>query len=128
MITLLLVEDEPLVRYGLRMWLERVADITVVGEASNGAEAVALAQVLHPDVVLMDISMPTIDGIAATEALSALVPSCVVVLHSLYDDVTMRARAHAAGAATFVGKQEGVKVLLAAIREAGGRGRASPQE
>ena len=128
MITLLLVDDEPMVLYGLRMWLERVADIMVVGEASNGAEAIALAQALHPDVVLMDISMPTIDGIAATEALSALVPHSVVILHSLYDDVTMRARAHAAGAATLVGKHEGVKALLAAIREAGEWGRASPQE
>ena len=125
MITLLLVDDEPFILYGLRMWLERVADIMVVGEASNGAEAIALAQALHPDVVLMDISMPTIDGIAATEALCALVPRSVVVLHSLYDDVTMRARAHAAGAATLVGKQDGVKALLAAIREAGGKGRVS---
>jgi DNA-binding NarL/FixJ family response regulator len=128
MITLLLVDDEPMVLYGLRMWLERAADIMVVGEASNSAEAIALAQALHPDVVLMDISMPAIDGIAATEALSALVPRSMVVLHSLYDDVTMRARAYAAGAATLVGKHEGVKALLAAIREAGGRGRASPQE
>ena len=124
MITLLLVDDEPFILYGLRKWLERVADIMVVGEASNGAEAIALEQALHPDVVLMDISMPTIDGIAATEALCVLVPRSVVVLHSLYDDVTMRARAHAAGAATLVGKQEGVKALLAAIREAGGQGGA----
>jgi DNA-binding NarL/FixJ family response regulator len=111
MITLLLVDDEPLVRHGLRMWLERVADIMVIGEASDGAEAIALAQVLHPDVVLMNISMPTIDGIAATEALRALVPHCAVVLLSLYDDVTMQARAHVAGAATLVGKQEGVKAF-----------------
>jgi DNA-binding NarL/FixJ family response regulator len=127
MITLLLVDDEHLVRDGLRMWFERVADITVVGEASNGAEAIALAQALHPDVVLMDIAMPTIDGITATETLRTLVPRSVVVLNSLYDDVAMRARAHAAGAATLVGKQEGVRALLAAIREAGGQGHTSPE-
>ena len=74
MITLLLVDDEPLVRYGLHTWLERVGDITVIGEASNGGEAIALAQALHPDVVLMDISMPSTDGIAATAALCASVP------------------------------------------------------
>lgn len=128
MITLLLVDDEALVRYGLRMWLERVADITVIGEASNGAEAVALAQALQPDVVLMDISMPAADGIAATAALRALVPHCAVVLLSLQDDAAMRARAQAAGAVTLVGKQEGVRSLLGAIREAGRQGRASPGE
>jgi len=126
MITLLLVDDEPLVRYGLRVWLERVTDITVIEEASNGAEAVALAQALHPDVVLMDISMPAADGIAATAALRASVPHCAVVLLSLHDDATTRARAQVAGAATLVGKQEGVKALLTAIREAAGQGRASP--
>ncbi len=119
MITLLLVEDEPLVRQGLRMWLQRAADITVVGEASNGAEAIALALMLHPDVVLMDISMPTIDGITATASLHASIPHSAVVLLSLYDDATMRAQAHAVGAVTVVGKQEGVTALLTAIREAG---------
>ncbi len=126
MITLLLVDDEPLVRHGLRRWLERVADITVIEEASDGAEAIALAQALHPDVVLMDISMPAADGIAATAALRASVPHCAVVLLSLHDDATTRARAQVAGAATLVGKQEGVKALLTAIREAAGQGRASP--
>ncbi len=126
MITLLLVDDEPLIRYGLRVWLERVTDITVIEEASNGAEAVALAQALHPDVVLMDISMPAADGIAATAALRASVPHCAVVLLSLHDDATTRARAQVAGAATLVGKQEGVKALLTAIREAAGQGHASP--
>jgi DNA-binding NarL/FixJ family response regulator len=126
MITLLLV-DEPLVRHGLRMWLDRAADITVIGEASNEAEAVVLAQALHPDVVLMDIPMLAADGIAATAVLRASVPHCAVVLLSLYDDALMRARARAAGAAILVGKQEGVKALLGAIREAGGRGRVSPR-
>jgi DNA-binding NarL/FixJ family response regulator len=125
MITLLLVDDEPLVRQGLHTFLEREGDIRVIGEASNGAEAIALVQALHPDVVLMDISMPAPDGIAATTALRASVPQCAVVLLSLYDDASMRARAQAAGAATLVGKQEGVRALLAAIREAGGKGRVS---
>jgi len=125
MITLLLVDDEPLVRQGLHTLLERVGDIRVIGEASNGADAIKLAQTLQPDVVLMDISMPAPDGIAATAALRALVPQCAIVLLSLSDDASMRARAHAAGAATLVGKQEGVRTLLAAIREAGGKGRVS---
>jgi DNA-binding NarL/FixJ family response regulator len=57
MITLLLVEDDPLLRQGLRMWLERAADITVIGEASTMASAIVLAQTFHPDVVLLDMSM-----------------------------------------------------------------------
>lgn len=117
-ITMLVVDDEPLIRQGLRVWLERAGHITVIGEANNGAEAVALAQTLHPDVVLMDISMPATDGLAATASLRAAVPHCAVVLLSLYDDATLRAQALAAGAATLVGKQEGVESLLVAIREA----------
>jgi DNA-binding NarL/FixJ family response regulator len=119
MITLLLVDDEPLVRQGLRMLLGREAHITVVGEASDGAQAITLAQALQPDVVLMDLSMPTMDGIAATAALRAAVPDTAVVLLSLYDEEIMRARAYAAGAVAFLGKQEGVRALLAAIRQAG---------
>jgi DNA-binding NarL/FixJ family response regulator len=123
MVTLLLVDDELLLRYGLRMWLEREADITVVGEADDGAEAIALAQALQPDVVLMDISMPTMDGITSAAALCAAIPHTAVVLLSLYDDATMQAQAYAAGAVAFVGKQEGVRALLAAIRQAGRQAR-----
>src|SRR5438128_435217 len=95
MITLLLVDDEPLVRQGLRMWLEQEADITVVGETSTGVEAISLVPALYPDVVLMDISMPTIDGMTTAASLRALVPYSAVVLLSLYDDAAMRARARA---------------------------------
>jgi DNA-binding NarL/FixJ family response regulator len=119
MITLLLVDDDHLLRQGLRLWLERAPDITVVGEASTGAEAMTLAHTLQPDVVLMDLSKPTMNGTAATAGLHASVPRSAVVLLSLYDDAAMRAQAHAAGAVTVVGKQEGVQALLAAIRAAG---------
>ncbi len=122
MITLLLVDDDPLLRQGLRLWLERAPDITVVGEASTDTEAMALAHTLQPDVVLMDLSKPTMNGTAATTGLRASVPRSAVVLLSLYDDAAMRARAHAAGAVTVVGKQEGVQALLAAIRTAGRQG------
>jgi len=127
-ITLLLVNDDLLVRQGLRLWLERASDITVVGEASTGTEAITLAQVLHPDVVLMDISLSTRDGIAATAALRASVPHSALVLLSLHDDVHMQARVRVAGEVTWVGKLEGVKALLAAIREAGRQGRGFPPE
>jgi two-component system, NarL family, response regulator NreC len=121
MITLLLVEDELLLRQGLRTWLDRALDVRVVGEASNGTEAMMLAQALHPRVVLVDLSSPPAEGITAIAALHRVVPESAVVLLSLHDDSAMRARAQAAGAFTFVGKQEGVKALLAAIHEAGGQ-------
>lgn len=117
-ITMLVVDNEPLTRQGLRAWLERVGRATVVGEANNGAEAVALAQTLCPDLVLMDISLSAADGLAATVSLRAAVPHCAVVLLSLYADAALRVRALAAGAVALVGKQEGVESLLAAIRQA----------
>lgn len=107
MITLLLVEDELLVRQGLRMWLDRTLDLTVVGEASNGAEAMTLAQALHPQVVLVDLSMSPTDGFTATAASRRAVPGSAVVLLSMHDDSTMRTRAQAAGASMLVGKHEG---------------------
>jgi DNA-binding NarL/FixJ family response regulator len=126
MITLLLVDDDTLVRQGLRFWLERAPARTVIGEASNGTEAITLAQAVQPDVVLMDITMPTMDGLNATAALRALAPHAAVILVSLDDDATMRTRAHAAGAAALVGKQEGPRVLLDVINEVGRRGGSSP--
>jgi DNA-binding NarL/FixJ family response regulator len=119
MITLLLVEDELLVRQGLHMWLDRTQDLTVVGEASNGAEAMTLVKALHPQVVLVDLSMSPMEGITVTAAIRRAVPGSAVVLLSTHDDSTLRARAQAAGAFMFVGKQEGFKALLAAIYEAG---------
>lgn len=125
MITLLLVNDEPLIRQGLHMWLERARDVTVVGETGSGAEAITLAQVLQPDVVLIDLSTSPMDGFLATAALRALVSKTAVVLLSLRDEPPIRTRAYAAGAAAFVGQREGVQALLAAIRHAKPQGRAS---
>jgi DNA-binding NarL/FixJ family response regulator len=99
----------------MRLALE--PDLEVVGEAGNGTEAVALVPVLAPDVVLMDVSMPHMDGIAATEALRAVVPGVIVLILSLHDDAATQARALAAGARGFIEKRGGVEALLAAIHE-----------
>lgn len=120
MIRLLLVEDEPLVCQGLRMWLNRVREVLVVGEAHSDVEALQLACQLAPDVVLLDLSLPSTQGITATAALRAAVPQAAVVLLSLHDDAPRRAEARAAGAYAFVGKQEGLPALLTAIHAAGG--------
>jgi DNA-binding NarL/FixJ family response regulator len=94
-IRLLLVDDQPGTRRGLRMRLELEPDVSVVGEAADGAAALRLAAELNPDVVVMDVAMPIMDGITATKALrrSHLADSCSVVILSLYDDAITQARA-----------------------------------
>ena len=118
MITVLLVDDQSIVRQGLRMGLALEPDMAVVGEAESGEKALALAAHLQPDVILMDIELPLMDGITTTAKLRAVAPACAVVILSLYDDARMRAQAQAAGAVAFVGKQEPGEKLLTTIRRA----------
>lgn len=117
-IRVLLVDDEPMVRLGLKMRLDLEPDVEVVGEAADGASALAEAKVLRPDVVLMDVRMPAMDGVEATAALRRDLPGCAVVVLSLYDDDATRARARSAGAAGFVPKHRAEETLLAAVRRA----------
>jgi DNA-binding NarL/FixJ family response regulator len=118
MITILLVDDQPAVRRGLRMRLALEPDVTVVGEADDGAKAVEMAASLDPDVVVMDVEMPGMDGIAACTALQERALRSSVVVLTLYDDAAMRDRALAAGAVAFVGKGEAAEALPVAIRRA----------
>lgn len=122
MIRVLLVDDQPQVRQGLRMSLGVEADFEMMGEASNGQEAIALAQALQPDVVVMDITMPGMDGLRATGELASSCPCCAVVILSLRDDAATQAQAYAAGAAAFVSKRESPEALVQAIRRVCGQG------
>lgn len=117
-IKLLLVDDQPALRRGLGMRLALEPDMQVIGEAADGEEALKLIKMLAPDVVLMDVEMPRMDGIAATKALHATVTSAVVVMLSIHDDVITRARAQKAGAVAFLGKNGSTETLVAAIRQA----------
>ena len=117
-ITLLVVDDVAMVRRGLQMRLSLERDLRVVGEAASGAEALAVVRALQPDVVLMDIEMPGIDGLMTTEAIRQLAPGSAVVTLSMHDDAASRARALAAGARAFVGKSDASDALLTAIRAA----------
>src|SRR4051794_7780894 len=116
MISVLLVDDEELVRFGLRTVLEAAGDFTVVGEAGNGADGVTAAEELRPDVVLMDIRMPVMDGLTATRRILALPePPQVAVLTTFHVDEYVYA-ALAAGAAGFLLKDTPPREIAAAVR------------
>ena len=110
------MDDEELVRFGLRTVLETAGDFTVVGEAGNGADGVAAAEELRPDVVLIDIRMPVMDGLTATRQFLALPdPPQVAVLTTFHVDEYVYA-ALAAGAAGFLLKDTPPRQIAAAVR------------
>lgn len=117
-IRLLLVDDEPAIRRGLRMRLALESDVEVVGEARDGVDALRQVELLAPQVVLMDVEMPGLDGIATTSELRSRSTDAVVVMLSMHDDAATVERALAAGAAEFVSKQSIDGALLEAIRRA----------
>ena len=128
MIDVLLVDDAPLLRMGFRMVLEAQPDVAVVGEAGDGAEAVALAAELKPDVVLMDVRMPGVDGIEATARITAAdLPSRVLIL-TTFDLDEYAFAALRAGAAGFLLKNAHPADLIAGIRTvAAGDGVVAPR-
>jgi DNA-binding NarL/FixJ family response regulator len=117
-IRVLLVDDHTLVREGVRMCLEAVGDIEVVGEAADGREAVERAAELAPDVVLMDISLPGLSGIDATAQIKRVRPETQVVGLSMYDNEEYVTRLLRAGAAGYVLKRSAATELVAAVRAA----------
>lgn len=118
MIRVLLVDDQQLVRAGLRMLCDSADDLEVVGEAEDGHEAVTLAESEAPDVVLMDLRMPRVDGIVATRRITERVPSARVVVLTTFDDDDHLYPALAAGACGFLAKDMSPERLLDAIRRA----------
>ena len=117
-IRVLLADDERLVRSGFRLLLDTEDDITVVGEAATGAEAVDLARAARPDVVLMDIRMPRLDGIAATRQIAATpgLQQVRVLILTTYDTDAYVFEGLQAGASGFLLKDAGPAELLHAIR------------
>ncbi len=118
-LTILLAEDHAVVREGLRSLLEISGEFKVVGEAETGAEAVALAGRTRPDVVVMDIAMPGLNGCEATRQILAHNPAARVLALSAHSDDEYVARMLAVGALGFVEKQSKGALLLRAIRAVG---------
>jgi DNA-binding NarL/FixJ family response regulator len=115
-ITVLLADDEPLVRQGLRTILESEPDIVVVGEAGDGAEALAETRRHHPDIVCMDVRMPGIDGIRATEHVLALPDPPRVLVVTTFDSDDYVFAALRAGASGFILKRARADAIITAVR------------
>ena len=116
-ITVLLADDHTVVRAGLRALLEAEEDINVVGESENGREAVRMAKHLQPDVVVMDIAMPSLNGLEATRQVTRESPKSRVLILSSYSNDEYVQQLTDAGATGYLVKQTAAQDLVAAIRE-----------
>lgn len=127
MITILIADDQTLFRECIKDLLENEKDFKVVGEAGNGPEAVALARKLKPDVILMDIKLPQMDGIAATRAVRQESPETNVLILSSYEDDAHVTEAIQAGANGYLSKMLPVAELVHALRTFNQEGVMIPQ-
>ncbi len=117
-IRVLIADDHPLMRKGLADILDGVDGIEVVGSAEDGAAAIALAHAVKPDIVLMDISMPGMDGIEATEKLIEMASDARVVMLTSYSEREKITQALAAGAVSYLTKDAPPEAVIRAIRSA----------
>jgi DNA-binding NarL/FixJ family response regulator len=117
-IRVLLADDHTVVRQGLRVLLEAEPDITVVGEAETGRQAVQLARKLAPDVIVMDIAMPNLNGLEATRQITREVPAARLLVLSSYNDDEYVHQVTEAGASGYLLKQTAATDLIKAVREA----------
>jgi DNA-binding NarL/FixJ family response regulator len=112
MIRLLLVDDQTLVRQGFRVLLEAHEDIQVVGEAENGTQAIQQVEALHPDIVLLDVRMPEMDGVAAVQAICRQFDDVKVLMLSTFDDAEYLHRAVRFGAIGYLLKDTNAEELV----------------
>jgi DNA-binding NarL/FixJ family response regulator len=116
----LVVDDHPIVREGVRRILEAAPDMQVVGEASDGASAVALAARLLPDAAVVDVGLPDMSGLALVRLLKAQRSELTVVMLSMYDDAEYARESRAAGASAYVVKDSAATMLATELRRAAG--------
>jgi DNA-binding NarL/FixJ family response regulator len=117
-ISVLTADDHPIMRESLRFVLEKQSDICVVGEAGNGAEAIAKTSELRPDVILMDLQMPDVDGMEAIAVIRKLHPESRIIVLTTYPGDARAARALALGAKAYILKSASSAQILSAIRAA----------
>jgi two-component system, chemotaxis family, chemotaxis protein CheY len=115
--TILIADDSLYIREALCKFFEQ-EDFNVCGEAENGKEAVDKAQELHPDLILLDLSMPVMNGLEATRVLKRMLPEVPVVMYSAFGDSSTEKAARSAGASALVSKSENISVLLGTARGA----------
>lgn len=115
-IRILLVDDHAVLRAGLRMLLDAQKDMTVLGEAGDGSEAMTLASRLQPDVILLDLSMPGLGGLDALPVLHKVAPSARILVLTMHDDESYLKQALRSGAAGYVLKKAADSELLSAVR------------
>ena len=114
--TVLIVDDNEIIRRGLREFFTAEPDFDVCGEAENGREAIEKAQELHPDLIVLDLSMPVMNGIDAARVLRKLMPTLPLIIFSEYSDALSEAEARSAGVSALVSKSEHVLALVAKAR------------
>ncbi|HEV3403470.1 MAG TPA: response regulator transcription factor [Gaiellaceae bacterium] len=126
-ITCLIVDDHEVVREGLRLSLSRAPNIRVVGEAADGESAIALAERRRPDVVIMDVRMPGMDGLQATKVISDRLPDVAVLIFTAYSERSLLSRGLESGAKGYILKEAPHATLLRAIEKvAAGDGYVDP--
>ena len=115
-IRILLADDHTIMRNGLRLLLERQPGFQVIGEAADGRETVEMTDTLHPDVVILDIAMPNLNGLEAARQIASKLPSIAVVILSMHSDESYVLRALKAGARAYLLKDSAESDLIAAIK------------
>jgi DNA-binding NarL/FixJ family response regulator len=114
--SVLIVDDVEIIRRALCELFTSEADFDVCGEAENGREAIEKARELHPDLIVLDLSMPVMNGIEAAGALRRLMPAVPLIIFSEYSDVFSAEEAHSVGVSALVSKSEHMSVLLGKAR------------
>jgi YesN/AraC family two-component response regulator len=114
--SVLIVDDNASIRQGLRELFKRESDLEVCGEAQNGKEAIEKAQELHPDLIVLDLSMPVMNGLDAARGLKRLMPTVLLIMYSAFGDRFAEHQARLIGILEVVSKSEDASVLIHKVR------------
>jgi len=115
--SILVVDDNPLIRRGAKQVLEQERDIVVCGEAVDGRDAIDKAMDLHPDLIILDMAMPNMNGLQAADILHQIMPAVPMILFSMHADSVLRSQVQAAGIAAVVPKGQAADLLLVQAKE-----------